>query len=182
MEEGIRSHASNVCTESYRPDGSALPFRVNGGPPVKTLREIIALTAAAATLCQGSASAERFAPDIGKWKIGIQTYTFRSNTFEEAVEKTADLGLTYVEAYPGQQLNTVTARRIFAARVFRGGHDPRRRPFCEHTGFPCTASASWVSPATNRAREGCSTSQRRWELRSSCPSLLLRHGLWSIGL
>ncbi|MCC6484187.1 MAG: sugar phosphate isomerase/epimerase [Armatimonadetes bacterium] len=38
-------------------------------------------------------------------KIGLQAYTFRSHTFEEAVAKTSSLGLRYIEGYPGQKLS-----------------------------------------------------------------------------
>ncbi len=41
----------------------------------------------------------------GKWQLGVQAYTFRRFTFYEAVDKTAELGLKYIEAYPGQRLS-----------------------------------------------------------------------------
>lgn len=41
--------------------------------------------------------------DLG-WKLGTQAYTFRKFTFFEAVDKTKELGLHYIEAYPGQQI------------------------------------------------------------------------------
>jgi sugar phosphate isomerase/epimerase len=42
---------------------------------------------------------------IKKMKISMQTYTFRKFTFAEALEKTRELGIRYVEAYPGQRLS-----------------------------------------------------------------------------
>ncbi|HOC26020.1 MAG TPA: sugar phosphate isomerase/epimerase, partial [bacterium] len=42
---------------------------------------------------------------IKKMKIAMQTYTFRKFTFAEALEKTRELGIRYVEAYPGQRLS-----------------------------------------------------------------------------
>lgn len=44
------------------------------------------------------------APTTGDWKLGVQAWTFRSGTFIEAVDKTAALGLKYIEAYPGQNV------------------------------------------------------------------------------
>lgn len=41
--------------------------------------------------------------DLG-WKVGTQAYTFRKFTFFEAVDKTQNLGLHYIEAYPGQKI------------------------------------------------------------------------------
>jgi len=39
------------------------------------------------------------------WRLGIQAWTFNSFTFYETVEKTAALGLDWIEAYPGQRLS-----------------------------------------------------------------------------
>jgi len=36
------------------------------------------------------------------WRLGMQAYTFNRYTFFEAVDKTASLGMRYIEAYPGQ--------------------------------------------------------------------------------
>ena len=36
------------------------------------------------------------------WRLGMQAYSFRKFTFFEAVEKTESLGLSWIEAYPGQ--------------------------------------------------------------------------------
>ena len=39
------------------------------------------------------------------WKLGIQLWTFHKYTFDEAIEKTASLGVTWIEAFPGQVLS-----------------------------------------------------------------------------
>ena len=39
------------------------------------------------------------------WRLGIQAWTFNRFTFYEAVDKTASLGLGWIEAYPGQRLS-----------------------------------------------------------------------------
>jgi len=39
------------------------------------------------------------------WRLGMQAYTFRKFTFFEAVDKTAALGLNWIEAYPGQKVS-----------------------------------------------------------------------------
>ena len=41
---------------------------------------------------------------IKKMNIAMQCWTFRKFTFFEALEKTAELGIKYLEAYPGQKL------------------------------------------------------------------------------
>jgi sugar phosphate isomerase/epimerase len=39
------------------------------------------------------------------WRLGIQIYSFKEYTFYEGLAKTAALGITWVEAYPGQILS-----------------------------------------------------------------------------
>ena len=39
------------------------------------------------------------------WRLGTQAYSFNRFTFTEAVEKTASLGLKWIEIYPGQKLS-----------------------------------------------------------------------------
>ncbi|MCD6392694.1 MAG: DUF1080 domain-containing protein [Planctomycetes bacterium] len=39
------------------------------------------------------------------WRLGMQAYSFNRFTFFEAVDKTASLGLDWIEAYPGQRLS-----------------------------------------------------------------------------
>jgi sugar phosphate isomerase/epimerase len=54
----------------------------------------------AAEAAPGAPHAEK----IG-WRLGCQAYSFKKFTFFEAIDKTASLGLKYIEAYPGQQLS-----------------------------------------------------------------------------
>jgi sugar phosphate isomerase/epimerase len=56
--------------------------------------------ALAAPLAQGSPHAEKLG-----WRLGCQAYSFNRFTFFEAVDKTASLGLRWIEAYPGQRLS-----------------------------------------------------------------------------
>jgi sugar phosphate isomerase/epimerase len=39
------------------------------------------------------------------WRLAIQAWTFNRFTFYEAIDKTASLGLDWIEAYPGQSLS-----------------------------------------------------------------------------
>jgi len=55
---------------------------------------------AAATKKGGKSVAEKMG-----WRLGCQAYSFNHFTFYETVEKTASLGLGYIEAYPGQKLS-----------------------------------------------------------------------------
>ncbi len=38
------------------------------------------------------------------WRLGVQAYTFNRYSFFEAIDKAHELGLGYIEAYPGQRL------------------------------------------------------------------------------
>ena len=38
------------------------------------------------------------------WRLGIQAYTFRALTFFETLDRAHELGLKYIEMYPGQKL------------------------------------------------------------------------------
>lgn len=49
---------------------------------------------------EGAANAEALG-----WHLGIQAWTFNNLTFFDAVDKTASLGLHYIEAFPGQALS-----------------------------------------------------------------------------
>jgi sugar phosphate isomerase/epimerase len=39
------------------------------------------------------------------WRLGCQAWSFNDTTFFDAIDKTASLGLHYVEAFPGQKLS-----------------------------------------------------------------------------
>jgi len=65
-----------------------------------------ALCLCAALLCSPAlADGGKFPPNIGKFRVGIQTYTFRGDTFQIAVARISALKVKYVEAYPGQPLS-----------------------------------------------------------------------------
>ncbi|HPU97891.1 MAG TPA: hypothetical protein PLO53_08035, partial [Candidatus Hydrogenedentes bacterium] len=50
-----------------------------------------------AKLADGAPTAEALG-----WRLGCQAYSFNRFTFYEAVDKTAAVGLKWIEAYPGQ--------------------------------------------------------------------------------
>ena len=51
-------------------------------------------------LAHGAPNAEKLG-----WRLGCQAYSFNRFTLDEAIDKTASLGLHYIEAYPGQKLS-----------------------------------------------------------------------------
>ena len=46
------------------------------------------------------------------WRLGTQVYSFNRFTFAEAVDKTASVGLKYVEIYPGQRLSKESDAKV----------------------------------------------------------------------
>ena len=50
---------------------------------------------AAADAAKGAPNAEKLG-----WRLGCQAYSFNRFTFFEAIDKTASLGLHYIEGYP----------------------------------------------------------------------------------
>lgn len=70
-------------------------------------RNIAVLTIAAVAVMVAGAAMGQGAPNAEKlgWRLGCQAYSFNKFTFFEAVDKTASMGLKYIEAYPGQKLS-----------------------------------------------------------------------------
>lgn len=63
--------------------------------------------AAAAAKAQAPTTAprdDRAAEQLG-WQLGVQAWTFRDRTAFEAIDTAANLGLRYIELYPGQRLS-----------------------------------------------------------------------------
>ncbi|MCE2616315.1 sugar phosphate isomerase/epimerase family protein [Phocaeicola oris] len=47
------------------------------------------------------------------WKLAIQSYTFHKFTFIEALDKTQELGIKYIEAFPGHKLGGKYGTAVF---------------------------------------------------------------------
>ncbi len=48
------------------------------------------------------------------WRVGSQAYSFNKFSFFEAVDKVAQMGLKYIEAYPGQKLSPEQPDVVFS--------------------------------------------------------------------
>lgn len=59
-----------------------------------------------------SATAQSAAERMG-WRLAIQSYTFHLFSLTEALDKTAELGLKYIEVYPGHRLGGKWGDRVF---------------------------------------------------------------------
>lgn len=58
------------------------------------------------------AAAQRKAEQLG-WKMGIQSYSFHLFSLTEALDKTQQLGLHYIEVYPGHKLGGKWGDKVF---------------------------------------------------------------------
>ena len=47
------------------------------------------------------------------WELAMQSYTFHTFTLEEALSKTAECGVKYIEVYPGHRLGEKWGDQVF---------------------------------------------------------------------
>jgi sugar phosphate isomerase/epimerase len=66
---------------------------------------------------------ERARTDFGNFTVGAQSYCFRNFNFEQAVKRTHDLGLRFMEIYPGHVPVASTAEQIRAVRKLCADQD-----------------------------------------------------------
>lgn len=71
------------------------------------------LTAAAVAAAVIGCGPKPSAAERHGWKLAVQSYTFHKFTFEEALEKTAGLGVKYIEAFPGHRLGERWGDQVF---------------------------------------------------------------------
>jgi sugar phosphate isomerase/epimerase len=76
---------------------------------------VLAIVLAALTVLAMGPAMGQGAPNAEKlgWRLGCQAYSFNRFTFFEAVDKTASLGLKYIEAYPGQKMSPEHPELVF---------------------------------------------------------------------
>ena len=72
---------------------------------------IVAVTVLAVTAV-GCSPKQTKAEKYG-WKLAMQSYTFHKVSFEEALDKTAGLGVKYIEAFPGHRLGGKWGDQVF---------------------------------------------------------------------
>src|SRR5947207_1411536 len=58
----------------------------------------------------GAEPVAKGAPNAEKlgWRLGCQAWSFNETTFYDAIDRTASLGLHFIEAFPGQKLSAKT--------------------------------------------------------------------------
>lgn len=58
------------------------------------------------------------------WRLGMQSYSFHLFPLTEALDKTQELGLKYIEIYPGHKLGGKWGDKVFVSTLMRR---PRKR-------------------------------------------------------
>jgi len=72
---------------------------------MRTTKLVIAMVMMLSVSAYAAPLRDHPATDMGAgWRLGTQAYTFNRFTFFEAVDKAAQIGLDWIEAYPGQRL------------------------------------------------------------------------------
>lgn len=66
--------------------------------------QLLAGLAGGAILTSSALAGQETAAESLGWKLGVQAYTFRALTFYETLDKARELGLKYIEMFPGQKL------------------------------------------------------------------------------
>ena len=77
------------------------------------MNKISIFFSAAIMLAAAACTPKQTAAEKLGWKLAIQSYTFHKVSFEEALDKTAELGVKYIEAFPGHRLGDKWGDQVF---------------------------------------------------------------------
>lgn len=83
----------------------------------KKLFTIVVATMALVLLGIGGSSCTSSSADKQGWQLAIQSYTFHRFTLIEAFEKTQELGVKYIEVYPGHKLGGKWGDQVFGFQL-----------------------------------------------------------------
>lgn len=78
------------------------------------------------------------------WKLSMQSYTFHLFTVPEALEKTAELGLNYIEIYPGQRMGTEFGDAVFGYSLTTENREQLKQ-LAESKGVKIISSGVWTA-------------------------------------
>jgi len=95
---------------------------------------------------------DRWAETLG-WQLGVQAYSFNRFTFFEAVDKTAALGLKYIEAYPGQRIGAGTGDTAVMSFTMSPGARAAVKKKCADSGIRLTNFGVVTPGSTGEWRE-----------------------------
>ena len=71
---------------------------------MKVIKKILFVFVAVVFLCSCNSATTQTKAERNGWKLSMQSYTFHLFTVMEALDKTHELGLQYIEIYPGHKM------------------------------------------------------------------------------
>ena len=78
------------------------------------------------------------------WKLSMQSYTFHLFTVPEALDKTAELGLDYIEIYPGQRMGAEFDDAVFGYNL-NAEQREQLKQMAESKGVKIISSGVWTA-------------------------------------
>src|SRR5690554_7032246 len=80
---------------------------------MRTLKTILLSITALLLLCNCSPTSAKTKAEKNGWNLSMQSYTLHRFSAVEALEKTQQLGLHYIEIYPGQKMGGDFGEALF---------------------------------------------------------------------
>ena len=97
--------------------------------------------------CNNTSSANRHDRSTEKdlnWKLSMQSYTFHLFTVPEALDKTAQLGLNFIEIYPGQRMGPEFGDAVFGYNLTTENREQLKQ-LAESNGVKIISSGVWTA-------------------------------------
>lgn len=76
--------------------------------------------------CTGTADKKSISEKAG-WDLAIQSYTFHKFPLLEALDKTQELGVKYIEVYPGHRIGGEWGDQVFGFDLDKASQDKLRQ-------------------------------------------------------
>lgn len=105
-------------------------------------RKAIAAAVLAVSVATAGASAENPAAN-GDWKLSVQSFTFHKFNVVDALDKTAQLGLKYIELYPGHKMGPEFGDAVFGYELTADQRDQLKKMAADR-GVKIVSSGVWT--------------------------------------
>lgn len=121
-------------------------FYINQNYTVDMKKIILTLTAISFALLNSGCSSGKFTSKAEKnaWKLSMQSYTFHLFSAAEALEKTQQLGLKYIEIYPGQKMGHDFSDAVFGYNLSNDNQEKLKK-LAASKGVKIVSSGVWTA-------------------------------------
>lgn len=92
----------------------------------KLINNLLLISLLLLCACSGSADKKTIAEKAG-WDLAIQSYTFHKFPLLEALDKTNELGVKYIEVYPGHRIGGEWGDQVFGFDLDKASQDKLRQ-------------------------------------------------------